>query len=105
MKKIITLATILAVSVPAMANSVSSVAQAKRAYDNARFSISGYIVSQIDEDEFTFKDSTGTIRIDVEDGAWRGLNVGPKDRVRISGKVDVDDDTGRRTLDVYQISR
>ena len=125
MKKLITLTAILTFACPAMAgfsegnsrkggyksnntirsNNITTVAQAKRAHENARFTISGYIVSQIDDDDFMFKDSTGTIRIEVEDGAWRGINVGPKDRVTISGKVDVDDDSGRRSLDVYRISR
>ncbi|OOR98467.1 hypothetical protein B0187_08460 [Haemophilus paracuniculus] len=92
-------------SVASQSATISKVAQAKKARDNARFVISGNIINQLGDDEFTFKDETGTIRIDVDDRAWRGLNVSPKDRIRISGKVDVDSDTGERTLEVNKITR
>ena len=74
----------------------------KKSYDNTHFSIVGNITNCYDDDDCTFRDSTGTIHIDVEDGAWGGQNVNPNTRVRISGKVDHDD--GRTKLDVYRIT-
>lgn len=121
MKKFIALSTILAFSTPTMAGfqnntssnggfngsrttsaQVTTVAQAKKSYDNTHFSIVGNITNCYDDDDCTFRDSTGTIHIDVEDGAWGGQNVNPNTRVRISGKVDHDD--GRTKLDVYRIT-
>lgn len=120
MKKIITLASILAIATPAMAGfqgdsnnggyassqkssgTINTVAKAKQAHDNARFSLVGNITNCFDDDECTFKDATGSIRIDVEDGAWRGQTVNARTKVSISGKVDRDD--GRVTLDVHSIS-
>lgn len=122
MKKQLALVTVLAtaLSAPAMAGfqnahtggakahsseNVSSVAQAKRAHDNAPFSMAGQIISCRDDDNCTFKDATGSIPIDVEDGAWRGQTITPKQRVKISGRVDRDDDSGRASLDVYRIQK
>ncbi|WGE42575.1 YgiW/YdeI family stress tolerance OB fold protein [Actinobacillus equuli] len=124
MKKLLALTTILVLSAPAMAGfentgsahnggfksnrsnthtaAITSEAQAKKAYDNAHFSISGNIINCYDNDDCTFKDSTGSVHIDVEDGAWQGKTVNANNRVRISGKVDRDD--GRVTLDVYNIT-
>lgn len=119
MKKLMTVATLLALSTSAFAGyqgnntqggytggnvaTVTTVAKAKRAYDNTPASISGYIVKQIDEDTFIFKDSTGQIHIDVDDEVWSGLNINAKNKVRIYGEVDKDD--GRTQIDVRRISK
>lgn len=115
MKKLMVLTTILTLSTSAFANyqgnntqgsnvaKVTTVAKAKRAYDNTPASISGYIVKQIDEDTFIFKDSTGQIQIDVDDEVWAGLNINAKNKVRIYGEVDKDD--GRTQINVRRISK
>ncbi|AUI66093.1 MULTISPECIES: YgiW/YdeI family stress tolerance OB fold protein [Glaesserella] len=119
MKKLMAVAALLTLSTSAFAGyqnnntqggytggnvkSVTTVAQAKKAYDNTPASISGYIIKQVDEDTFIFKDSTGQIQIDVDDDAWAGLNVNAKTKVRIHGEVDKDD--GRTQIDVRRISK
>ena len=80
---------------------VTTIAQAKSMYDDSRVILEGYIVAQIDDDEFTFQDSTGTIRIDVEDHAWNGLSVTRNDKIRIYGKLDKEFFSS--IIDVYQI--
>lgn len=122
MKKLLTLASVLALSSTAMAGfngnnqgnqggfsggqnaqgTVTTIAQAKNAWDDTPVTLTGYIVNQIDHDEFTFKDETGEIRIDVEDHAWNGLNVTPKDKIVIQGKVD---DDWKKSIDVYSIQK
>ncbi|WGE66567.1 NirD/YgiW/YdeI family stress tolerance protein [Actinobacillus equuli subsp. haemolyticus] len=124
MKKLLALTAILAISSPAMAGfesttsannggfksnhtnvqaaAIKNVAQAKKARDNAHFALTGNIINCYDNDDCTFKDSTGSVHIDIEDGAWQGKTVNANNRVRISGKVDHDD--GRVTLDVNNIT-
>ena len=80
---------------------ITTIAQAKSMYDDSRVILEGYIVTQIDDDEFTFQDNTGTIRIDVEDHAWNGLSVTRNDKIRIYGKLDKEFFSS--TIDVYQI--
>ena len=70
---------------------ITTIAQAKSMYDDSRIIL----------DEFTFQDSTGTIRIDVEDHAWNGLSVTRNDKIRIYGKLDKEFFSS--TIDVYQI--
>lgn len=118
MKKLLAVTTLLTLSTSAFAgyqgnnqggynggktSTATTVAKAKKSYDNTSVSISGYIIKQIDEDTFIFKDSTGKIRIDVDDDAWAGLNVNAKTKVKIYGEIDKDN--GKTEIDVHRISK
>lgn len=83
------------------AGKMTTIAQTKSMHDDSRVVLEGYIVAQIDDDDFTFKDNTGTIRIDVEDQAWNGLNVTKNDKIRIHGKLDKE--FTNSSIEVYQI--
>jgi len=116
MKKLLTFTAILATSLPAIAgfqdnNSqsnqtamVKTVAKAKTANEDTPVQLTGYITRQVDNDEFYFKDSTGEIKIDVEDHAWNGQNVTPKNKITIEGKVDKND-AGIADIDVQRIKK
>lgn len=80
---------------------MTTIAQVKSMHDDSRVILEGYIVAQTDDDDFTFKDDTGTIRIDVKDRAWNGLNVTKNDKIRIHGKLDKE--FTHSSIDVYQI--
>ncbi|WP_150539545.1 YgiW/YdeI family stress tolerance OB fold protein [Actinobacillus vicugnae] len=82
----------------------TTVAQAHKAWDDTPVTLTGYITKQIDHDEFYFKDATGEIKIEVEDHAWNGQNITPKDKITIQGKVDKND-SGKSTIDVYHIKK
>ncbi|WGE74638.1 YgiW/YdeI family stress tolerance OB fold protein [Actinobacillus equuli] len=122
MKKVLVLTTLLSLSSVAMANfegsntqrggfsgdgartAPTSVAQALEAWDDTPVTLTGYITKQVDHDEFYFKDASGEIKIEVEDYAWNGQNVTPKDKITIEGKVDKND-WGKSTIDVYSIKK
>lgn len=112
MKKIIALASILAFSSVAVAKGgfhdgtnqaqkpatqqgfydeslvVKTAKDALAANDDTPVALEGYIVKQIDKDEFIFKDATGEIQIDVNKRAWKGQTITPQDKIEIRGKVD-----------------
>ncbi len=67
---------------------VVSVEQAKKLSDNSWVVLEGYIIKRLNEDQYTFKDSTGTIKIIVRNSSWQGIEVSPKTKVRITGQVD-----------------
>lgn len=122
MKKLLTLTVIFALSTPAFAGfqasttnaggyngqkatqqSTTTVAKAKRMYDDAWVRLTGYIVASHGDEKYTFKDNTGSILVEIDHDVWQGLNVTPKTKVRIAGKVDRDD--GRVSIDVKRINR
>ena len=48
----------------------------------------GYIEKRIKSDKYLFRDSTGTVEIEIDDDDWHGVTVGPQDLVEITGEVD-----------------
>ena len=124
MKKLLVLTALLAISGSSFADSdnnrhprsggfvdgqpsaVTTVQQALKARDDTPVTLTGYIVSRIgnDDDEFIFRDNTGEIKLDVEDQAWKGQNVGPKDKITISGQVDTNG-LRKSEIDVYDIQK
>ncbi|NBI42788.1 YgiW/YdeI family stress tolerance OB fold protein [[Haemophilus] felis] len=108
MKKLMTLASLLAVSSLAVAQggfqsnasnnnggfggfggAITTVKAAKEARDDSLVTIEGSIVKHIREDHFLFRDLAGNeINIDVDDDAWNGQTIQPNERIVIQGKVD-----------------
>ncbi|MBF0751006.1 MULTISPECIES: YgiW/YdeI family stress tolerance OB fold protein [Pasteurellaceae] len=67
---------------------VISVKQALSARDNSIVTLVGNISQQIDDDEYLFTDGTARIKVEIKNRVWNGLNVGPQDKIRITGKLD-----------------
>lgn len=114
MKKVFALAALFALSAPAFAGfqsasgnagakSANTVAQAKKAYDDTYVTLRGNIIARVGEEKYTFKDKTGSIRVEIDDELWGGLNVSPANKVTVYGKVDRDN--GRVEIDVKRISK
>lgn len=121
MKKILVLTSLFAISTAAFAGfndnnqgggfhsssagKINTVAQALKAADDTMVTLTGKITGRVgnDDDEFNFQDQTGSIRIDVDDSAWRGQDVSERDTITIQGKVDRD--LGRVNVDVYNIQK
>ena len=124
MKKLLSLAALLAVSSTAVAGfnggnqqmggfsgssagQVTTVAQAlKASHDDMPIQLTGKIISQISGDKFIFQDKTGQITIEIDDDhdVWQGQNVSPNDTITIFGKVDKETFKPNK-VDVYRIQK
>lgn len=116
MKKLLALATLLILSSTALAgfqsgNNNGSVAQSmtvaqalKVSRDDTPVQLTGKIVSQVDDEEYIFQDSTGKIKVDIDDNVWQGKNVNPNDKVTIYGKVDKEM-TKANEVEVYRLQK
>ena len=58
--------------------------------DDARVSIEGHLVRQLSEDHYIIKDFTGEIEVRIDDEDFRGVDITPKIKNRLSGEVDKD---------------
>nr|WP_255342939.1 NirD/YgiW/YdeI family stress tolerance protein [Pantoea sp. IMH] len=67
-----------------------TVAQAKKMHDDRHVAITGTISGRADDDHYWLQDSTGRIRIDVDDDDDDGRYLIGK-KVRITGEIDRDD--------------
>ena len=84
-------------------SSVTTVDAAKKMADDAAVTLRGNIIQQNSDDDYTFKDSTGTISVDIDRKHWNGVNVTPSDVVEIIGEVDKDKNSVE--IDVKQLKK
>ncbi|MGC3962089.1 MAG: YgiW/YdeI family stress tolerance OB fold protein [Rhodocyclaceae bacterium] len=70
--------------------SMTTVEQARSLRDDTFVVLEGRIEQRLGRDKYLFRDSSGTITVDVDDRRWNGQRVTPQDRVRIEGEVDKD---------------
>lgn len=70
------------------AKNVVTVSQVAKLADETGVTLTGQISKHLQSDHYEFKDSSGTISIEIDDDLWRqaGLKVG--DHVRLVGEVD-----------------
>ncbi|CAK7033066.1 MAG: Protein YgiW [Desulfovibrio sp.] len=69
---------------------VVTVEQAKGMRDDAPVALKGYIVQNLGNEDYLFKDATGTITVEIDHDKWAGQNIGPDDLVQLYGEVDKD---------------
>lgn len=56
--------------------------------DNARVSLVGHLINQVDEEYYTFQDETGKMVIEVHPNELVELTITPETRIKIIGEVD-----------------
>ena len=71
---------------------ITTVAKAKKSWDDARVELTGNIVERVagSDDKYIFRDGTGEIVIDLDYEIFAGRTVTPETKVRLFGKVDKD---------------
>lgn len=67
---------------------VITVEQAKNSKDDTFVVLQGYIDKSLGGEKYLFRDTTGTIKLEIDDDKFRGLVVYPDDFVQVSGEVD-----------------
>lgn len=80
-----------------------TVSQARKLGDDARVTLKGQLVKSLGDEVYLFKDSTGTIEVEIDNDIWRGQTINPEDTVIISGEMDKD--FGHISVDVSTISK
>ncbi|USA52784.1 NirD/YgiW/YdeI family stress tolerance protein [Acinetobacter sp. C32I] len=70
------------------AKNVVTVSQVAKLADETGVTLTGQISKHLQSDHYEFKDSSGSISVEIDDDIWRqaGLKVG--DHVRLVGEVD-----------------
>lgn len=75
---------------PGGVSTVNNAAQVADAPDDAPCLLEGHIVERVngEHDKYTFRDATGSVVVEIDDDLFRGRDIGPADKVRLSGEVD-----------------
>ncbi|MGQ0285782.1 YgiW/YdeI family stress tolerance OB fold protein [Pasteurellaceae bacterium 22721_9_1] len=81
-----------------------SITEVKKLHNGSYISLQGYIVEQLNHQEYQFKDLTeDKIKIEIADHVWNGLSVSYKDKINIRGKLDKS--FGISEIDVLHIEK
>ena len=66
----------------------ASVSEILKMNNNSYVSVQGNIVKRISDDKYSFKDTTGTITVEIDDDKWGGVNAGTQDKLELVGEVE-----------------
>lgn len=78
-----------------------SALKAQELADDTDVRLEGFIVQKIGDEEYEFKDDTGTLIVEIDDDDWHGIEVSPADKVQLTGEVDKE--RSGNTIDVDSI--
>ncbi|HCW99377.1 MAG TPA: TIGR00156 family protein [Pantoea sp.] len=70
--------------------SVVTVKQAEEMKDDSWITVRGQLEKQIGDEDYLFRDATGTMKVEIDHKRWDGLTITPKDRVELTGELDKD---------------
>lgn len=70
------------------AQAINSVAAAQEAGDDAHVVLQGHITRKLGDEKYEFKDSTGTITVEIDDEDLPPVAFDDKTQVKLTGEVD-----------------
>jgi uncharacterized protein (TIGR00156 family) len=73
---------------PSISGRESTVAQISNTRVGSYVILTGHIIAHQRDEYFTFRDKTGTIRVEIENRLWQNREISPETRVRLMGEVD-----------------
>ena len=73
---------------PSTTGRTATVAQVEQARLGSYVTLTGHVVNHQRSSYFTFRDSTGDIRVEIENEVWNNRQVGPETKVRLLGEVE-----------------
>ncbi|WP_052283573.1 YgiW/YdeI family stress tolerance OB fold protein [Kluyvera genomosp. 1] len=82
---------------------VTTATNAKSMRDDTWVTLRGNIIERVSDDLYIFKDSSGTVNVDIDHKRWNGQTITPQDVVEIQGEVDKDWNSVE--IDVKQIRK
>ncbi|TYK65231.1 NirD/YgiW/YdeI family stress tolerance protein [Colwellia echini] len=67
---------------------VISIKEAVELKDDTKVLVEGFIVKQLGDDLYLFKDASGEVEMEIDDSDFREITVTSKDKLRITAEVD-----------------
>jgi uncharacterized protein (TIGR00156 family) len=82
----------------------ATAAEASSLPDDAKVLLSGFIVRSLGDEQYEFRDDTGTLVVEIDDDEWLGAEVTPEDSVDLLGEIDRDGQEATVELEVERVS-
>jgi len=67
---------------------LTTAAKVKDQKDDSWVKLRGNITERLSDDRYLFRDTTGTVNVEIDHKRWKGQTITPQDQVEIQGKVD-----------------
>ncbi|MDH2068983.1 YgiW/YdeI family stress tolerance OB fold protein [Pantoea sp. GD03673] len=83
--------------------SVVTVKQAEEMKDDSWITVRGKLEKQIGNEDYLFRDQTGTMKVEIDHKHWNGQTITPKDNVELTGELDKDFNSIE--MDVKQVKK
>lgn len=98
MLKVLSVVFLAALATPAAAQfvgpgpvvTVTTVAEVANVRIDSDVTVVGHIVGSLGGGDYTFRDDTGEIRVEIDRDIWRGRQVSGDTKVQLTGEVDRD---------------
>ena len=68
----------------------ATVKQALTLKDDSKVELKGHVVKALGDEKYEFRDSTGSMTVEIDGKLWHGKKVSAKTPVTLSGEVDID---------------
>ena len=81
----------------------ATVAEALKMNDDSYVTVKGNISKRLSDDRYLFKDSTGTITVEIDNDRWSGISADTTDTLELSGEIEKKNNYTR--LDVDQVRK
>ena len=69
-------------------SSKATISEALKMNDDSYVTIQGNIIKRISDDKYTFKDSTGTMTVEIDTEKWAGQSVNMTDKLELTGEIE-----------------
>ena len=66
----------------------TTAAEAVKLPDDSYVTIRGNILKKLSSDKYTFKDSSGTITVEIDSDKWGNIEANEKDILELSGEIE-----------------
>ncbi|MBW8017516.1 MAG: NirD/YgiW/YdeI family stress tolerance protein [Planctomycetes bacterium] len=72
---------------------VITVAEARQLEDDAKVALEGFIIEDLSDNMFLFRDATGDIDLEIDEKVWNERDMDPDQVVRVFGEIDRENDS------------
>ncbi|HEM8759500.1 TPA: NirD/YgiW/YdeI family stress tolerance protein [Enterobacter hormaechei] len=83
-------------------NSQSRIQAVSSMHEGAWITLEGNVISQQQEEWYTFRDPTGTIKVRIPQKVWNGQHFDAQDLVRVSGQISRENGTTSVNVEVIK---
>ena len=66
----------------------TTIIEALKQPDDSYVKVEGSIIKKLSSDKYLFKDSTGTMTVEIDNEKWGNMDVSEKDKLELTGEIE-----------------